>query len=328
MFGIGISELIIILIPVSILVIAIIITRRQSQKNFPNQSMNWFYFYTYFRLPIGALLTIPMIVDSNYAFYSFILTTFVLIQIIVIIGLHNRSIWGWNLNLFLITFECFIYSMISSKGDYIVLLMMFLIYMLVWFLPNFIYFKKRIIHFSTDSKTKKNNVDYNDLKTINELRKINLLNDSEYEEKKNLIIQKGESDRLKNSSLDNILELKEKGILTEEEYLEKKQIILSKWDLSKQSLLHLKIRELHQKIILSQKKLFSSNSAELTHIISEICISKEAAVNLIIDYKTFFSQDLIDDLKKVSSSFAMKKELLEKFIEFEIVNSEYPHERL
>jgi hypothetical protein len=58
------------------------------------------------------------------------------------VGLHKRQLWGWKLNWFSLLFEVIALPITRSNtfNEYIIMSGML---MVIWFLPNFIYFKKR-----------------------------------------------------------------------------------------------------------------------------------------------------------------------------------------
>jgi len=66
---------------------------------------------------------------------------------------------------------------------------------------------------------------------------------------------------------------------------------------------------------------------ELINLLEEICQSKNNCILLIQEYQTKFNSDLIEDLKKLSSSYDSIKETLYVFIKFEIIESEFPHKK-
>ncbi|MCX7009262.1 MAG: hypothetical protein NTY53_18790 [Kiritimatiellaeota bacterium] len=118
--------------------------------------MRWFFFYTYIRIPIGLLLT------SFYVFLGWfgmslarvkidhsILVVLIVLELLMfglllalLIGLHKRKRWGWNLNWAVLVMEVLARALkyISSPGKFIAVLAVFT---LIWFLPNAIYFWKR-----------------------------------------------------------------------------------------------------------------------------------------------------------------------------------------
>ena len=145
---IGPAEIIVILIPLVLIISAIVWSRRKSKNSSFNIPMTWYYFYTYIRLPLGILLGLATAFQTKIIENVLLTVVLVIFQIIVIIGLSNFKIWGWNINLFLLIAECFIYSINRTQGELYRGIVLFVLMALLWFLPNFIYFKKRIQLFS------------------------------------------------------------------------------------------------------------------------------------------------------------------------------------
>lgn len=90
-----------------------------------------------------------------------------------------------------------------------------------------------------------------------------------------------------------------------------------------------KIIQLNQLIQTDKKSIFgSSNSSEIRKLIDELCTEKEKAEYLLTVYRQMFTIDLIEELKKLTSSYSDIKENCKRFIELGIVSKEYPHDRL
>lgn len=70
---------------------------------------------------------------------------------------------------------------------------------------------------------------------------------------------------------------------------------------------------------------FNRHLDEICDLLDSYITSKEKAIHLIRDYKKLYNKDLINELKKQSSSYDKIKILLSNFIEFEIVEKNYPH---
>jgi hypothetical protein len=111
----------------------------------------WLKFYTYVRLPLGALFLLGQILgepgksqESALQFVSLVDLCFV---ILVMIGLIRRAAWGWKLNNILIVLETLAYAYAQSQKQRELgpefFFVMFLIWGLCWALPNGIYFWKR-----------------------------------------------------------------------------------------------------------------------------------------------------------------------------------------
>ena len=148
MYGIGTTELIIILPFVIIVIFAIVFIKRSSQKGSSGLKMAWFNFYTYIRLPIAILITLGAMINVSSTANLVILILYILLMILIIWGHTKRKLVGWYLNLILIGFETILYPLSYIKESIAQVVILFLIIAVLWFLPNFIYFKKRIQLFS------------------------------------------------------------------------------------------------------------------------------------------------------------------------------------
>ena len=104
-------------------------------------SMKWFQFYTYFRLPIGALVSfLEILVMEEYVFGLITLFDFILMTA-VFWGLHKRRLWGWRLNFGFLILHALFFPLQSTSGiPYIFQLGAIIA---VWVVPNIIYFEKR-----------------------------------------------------------------------------------------------------------------------------------------------------------------------------------------
>jgi hypothetical protein len=83
-------------------------------------------------------------------------------------------------------------------------------------------------------------------------------------------------------------------------------------------------------LISGLKSAFKSgkSAGELSHLFSRMIASQNDAIQLILQYRSKIGQDLIGQINKHTSSYALKKQLLRKFIEHGIVENDYPHEYL
>lgn len=80
-------------------------------------------------------------------------------------------------------------------------------------------------------------------------------------------------------------------------------------------------------LINKQKKvLFGDGKPELIHsCIEKAVISQKTALRLIDMYNIEFEKNLLDELKGLTTNYNTIKNYMVKFIEFGIVESEYPH---
>jgi hypothetical protein len=83
-------------------------------------------------------------------------------------------------------------------------------------------------------------------------------------------------------------------------------------------------------LISGLKSIFKSvkSAEELSEMFNSMIKSQRDAIQLISQYKAKFGQDMIVQINKHTSSYALKKQLLQKFIEHGIVENDYPHKYL
>ena len=104
------AEIIVILIPLILIISAIIWARKKSKNSSFDIPMEWYYFYTYIRLPLGILVGLGTAFQTKIIEYVLLTIVFAIFQLVVIIGLSKFKLWGWNVNMFLLIAECFFYS--------------------------------------------------------------------------------------------------------------------------------------------------------------------------------------------------------------------------
>lgn len=66
---------------------------------------------------------------------------------------------------------------------------------------------------------------------------------------------------------------------------------------------------------------------EIITYLEKWCLSKDNCIQLIKVYQSQYNSDLIEELKKLSSSYDVIKDTLDVFIKFEIVEPEFPHNK-
>lgn len=94
----------------------------------------------------------------------------------------------------------------------------------------------------------------------------------------------------------------------------------SKIEISDTTLLDLR------KTILSQKRsVLGKGKDVILDLLKSLLSTKQNALDLISMYEKSFGVSIIDELKSLSSNYSTIREYLEKFIEYEIVEEEYPH---
>ncbi|NCA79366.1 MAG: hypothetical protein EOM76_04150 [Sphingobacteriia bacterium] len=83
-------------------------------------------------------------------------------------------------------------------------------------------------------------------------------------------------------------------------------------------------------LILGLKSVFKSgkSAAELSSLFGKMINSKNDAIKLILQYRSKFGHDVITQINKHTSSYSLKKQLLQKFIEHGVVEEDYPHNYL
>lgn len=87
------------------------------------------------------------------------------------------------------------------------------------------------------------------------------------------------------------------------------------------------IIKLNQLIRLDKGSIFGFNGKQIKELIDSLCDTKEKADYLLFSYQQLFREDLIDDLKKLSSNYESIKEYCQVFIDKGVVSKNYPHER-
>lgn len=76
------------------------------------------------------------------------------------------------------------------------------------------------------------------------------------------------------------------------------------------------------KVLIDRK-----SSAEIVTHLGSIINSREAGVSVMANYSKLFKKDLIEDLKNLSNSYERIKTYVQKFIDWDLVEPKYPHER-
>jgi len=84
-----------------------------------------------------------------------------------------------------------------------------------------------------------------------------------------------------------------------------------------------------RKLILKQKqKIFRKNNNELLELLSRLITTRQKGLDIILAYEKQFGVNIIDELKSLSTNYGTIKENLKQFIEFEIIENEYPHKMI
>lgn len=87
--------------------------------------------------------------------------------------------------------------------------------------------------------------------------------------------------------------------------------------------------ELLRTLIINEKKIFLAKSKkdDIQTLLTEIIKDISSGVEVLKIYEEKYHSDMIADLSDLTSSYEGKKQILSKFIEFEIVSAEFPHDR-
>lgn len=133
--NLGLSEIIIALIPIIMISLPLVWAVKKSKKSKENIGLAWYYYYTFFRLPISTIVAMSYLIQSTEMVVKIIYVVLIIIQVTVIIGLKQRTIWGWNLNILLIVAECILFALSQGQTDMFFIYLWFAITLLVWFLP-------------------------------------------------------------------------------------------------------------------------------------------------------------------------------------------------
>lgn len=111
--------------------------------------LSWMEFYNYWLIPVAIfknLVIIPLTQETKYGIPSdtlFIMGLIISIPLVFLfIGLRKRRLWGWKLNWFILVAGVLL-NPLNIAEDVIIYLAGVAFGFLVWFLPNYIYFKKR-----------------------------------------------------------------------------------------------------------------------------------------------------------------------------------------
>lgn len=78
-----------------------------------------------------------------------------------------------------------------------------------------------------------------------------------------------------------------------------------------------------------KRAVFGSNKREvLLELIDSLCKTKEEAKIVLDVYQSSFNKDLIEELKKLNSSYSAIKENVQSFIDAGVVDPRFPHARI
>lgn len=84
---------------------------------------------------------------------------------------------------------------------------------------------------------------------------------------------------------------------------------------------------LHNLIKSEQKRFFGGYSKKVATELENVCKTKKDTLNLIRSFKEKYNTDLLDEIRKISNHINFIEKNLKLFIDFEIVENEYPFKR-
>lgn len=89
-----------------------------------------------------------------------------------------------------------------------------------------------------------------------------------------------------------------------------------------------KLVQLNSLIETQKKKMFGGGmNDEIRHLLSELATNKREGIHLLNSYKSLFKRELIYDLSKLNSSYAAIRDNVDLFVQLDIVNDIFPHDR-
>lgn len=90
-----------------------------------------------------------------------------------------------------------------------------------------------------------------------------------------------------------------------------------------------KLTTLHNLITFPDESFFGNSNKELiVEELNKLCSSKEEAEYLILEYQKYFKKDIIQELMSLTTSYDGLKQYLAPFIDLNILEPQYPHEKL
>jgi len=125
-------------------------SKRKSDAAALGMPMKWYFFYTFWRLPLSIMgtLAVMVILVSGGEDFALALGCIIvaLMQVAVFIGFKNFKAWAINLNIVLLLVESSPAALIarsefSEEGSE--LLVATGLALATWFLPNLVYFERR-----------------------------------------------------------------------------------------------------------------------------------------------------------------------------------------
>ena len=98
--------------------------------------------YVYIINPYGVINSFYQALNEVSLLNFLIVGISLIVSILTIIGMHKWKLWGWNLNLALLILSAFVKPILGAE-DTSNYLSISITLLLVWCIPNFIYFLKR-----------------------------------------------------------------------------------------------------------------------------------------------------------------------------------------
>ncbi len=110
----------------------------------------WLWFYTYIRIPLSVLTLLSSFPGGLSTLPGLIYLGFIVLLICNFVGLSGRKAWGYKLNWCVLGVECLLapFGVISEGSfggqlDFLTYSVVLAIVILIWLVPNAIYFSKR-----------------------------------------------------------------------------------------------------------------------------------------------------------------------------------------
>jgi hypothetical protein len=77
--------------------------------------------------------------------------------------------------------------------------------------------------------------------------------------------------------------------------------------------------------LIKEKGKFRLKIEEISNILADLCISKDAAIYVLTVYKKLFDVDLVKQLLKATDYYYNIKIILKPFIDLQVLSKNYPH---
>jgi|GEM_PF-2186820 len=107
----------------------------------------WLEFYNYWLIPGGIffnLIIAPLTIQIEYPGVMFIFgLIWSILLAFLLYGLHKRRLWGWKLNWVVLVIGVLLNSLEYYTMGVIFYFVVLILGVLIWVLPNYVYFKKR-----------------------------------------------------------------------------------------------------------------------------------------------------------------------------------------